>query len=109
MIKEQQENILRVLEHMRKRPGMYFSSEVPTVVTFFDGFKMACVILNPELDFDTLFKDVILNRGWEHSAQAVWRQMQERGFSDEAVIDEMIAIYTAVWEKVSVQADQPSM
>jgi len=109
MIKEQQENIVRVLEHMRKRPGMYFSSEVPTVATFLDGFKTACILLNPDLNFDNLFKEVILDRGWENSAQAVWRQMQERGFKDEAIIDEMIAIYTAVWEKIAVQADQPSL
>jgi hypothetical protein len=109
MIKEQHENIVRVLEHIRKRPGMYFSSEVPTVVTFLDGFKTACVILDPELDFDALFKHVILNRGWEHGAQAVWSQMRERGFSEEAVVDEMIAIYTAVWEKIAIQADQPSL
>ncbi len=100
MDSKKRENILKVLEHMRKHPLMYFSSEVPAVATFLEGFKMALLLANPTDNFGSVFQDVILGRGWKVSAQAVWHQMQERGYDDEAIIEEMLLIYSAVWEKL---------
>lgn len=95
------------MEHMRKRPGMYFSSNVPAVVTFLQGFEMAFRLMNPDTNYDAIHKEIVLSRGWEYSAQPVWHQMQERGFDGEAIKAEMLAIYSAVWEKIINQ--QPSV
>jgi hypothetical protein len=105
MNEEQKENMLKILEHIRKRPYMYFSTDVPAVATFLDGFKLAYSILNPDADFNAVFIQEILKRGWNHSAQAVWHQMRERGFDDEAMITELLAIHSAVWEKIILQLD----
>lgn len=107
MNQKQREGFHQVMEHMRKRPNMYFSSDVPAVVTFLQGFDMAFRLMNAEVNFEVVQKEVILSRGWEYSAQPVWHQMQERGVDNEAIKAEMLAIYSAVWEKIINQ--QPSV
>ncbi len=107
--RRQRENVLKVLDHVRKRPQMYISSEVPAVANFLEGFKLAYVLLNRAAEFEAIYVQVIQSRGWVQSSQAVWRQMQERGFDDEAIIAELLAIHSAVWEKIALQPDQSSV
>lgn len=94
------ESVKAVLEHMLKRPGMYFSPDVPTIVNYLDGFALACRLLEPSLAFDQHIKQVALSRGWEDSSRSLWRQMQDRRFDDDATIAEMLTIYNLAWEKI---------
>jgi hypothetical protein len=103
MNKEQQTKILKGLAHVRKRPGMYFSSGVPAVVNFIEGFRVACQLLGEIEDYDTIYNQIVVERGWEWSSQAIWIQMNERGLDDSAIIAELLDIQLAVWERVSTQ------
>jgi hypothetical protein len=88
MDSEQQVKILKGLMHIRKRPGMYFSSEAPAVANFIDGFRVACALLGSVAEYDAVYKQVIKEHGWEWSSTALWTQMKARGLDDEAMITE---------------------
>ena len=101
MTTDQRTSMSQLFEQMKKRPGMWFSPQVPPIVIWFQGFQMALKLQNPSLDAESVFRTVALQRGWQSGAQPVWRQMEERGFSPEAINAELLAIYTTIWEQVS--------
>lgn len=101
-----QNSILEALEHVRKRPLMYFSDDVPAVVNFLAGFSLAWLTLNPESDFYAIREQIISEHGWEHSAAHIWRQMQEQGMDDAAVVDELLAIHQEIWARLNVDTAQ---
>src|SRR5690606_37802565 len=96
-----------VLEHMRKRPGMYIGTlTVSNVDTFLRGFVLGRELIDPDLKHDKIYRETIANRGWKSdSPQTVWRQMQERGFTDQAIIDELLTIEFEVWKQIASQTD----
>jgi hypothetical protein len=100
MTPQQLANMTQVFGHMQKRPGMWFSPQVPPVVTWFQGFQMAIRLQYPSLDVDSILQSVIVQRGWESGAQPVWRQMEARGLSFDAINSELVSIYAAVWEQI---------
>jgi hypothetical protein len=91
--------LMERLDHIRKRPLMYFSDQVPAVVNFLEGFTTAWVMLYPVSDFYSIREQVIREHGWEQSATPIWQQMKERGMDDAAIIDEMLAIYYEIWTR----------
>ena len=99
-----QNPLLEGLEHIRKRPLMYFSNDVPAVVNFLEGFKTACLMLNAGFDYKTIYEQVAQERGWKNSPQGIWRQMQERGMNDAEVIAELLAIHQEIWIQLDVEA-----
>lgn len=103
MNEKQRDSFMKALEHLQQRPRMYFSADAPAVANFLEGFKLAYLLLSPTPDFQTVFKDVAIRRGWEDSPQAVWGQMLERGFEEDAIIAEMLAIHREVFEKIIAQ------
>jgi hypothetical protein len=102
MTAEQRASLNQLFDHMKKRPGMWFSGQVPPIVTWFQGFQMAFKLQHPALDVDAQYAQVILQRGWESGAQAVWRQMEAKGMSPEAINAELLAIYAEVWDRISL-------
>jgi len=100
---KRREAFMKALEHLQKRPHMYFSADAPAVANFLEGFKFAYLLLMPSPDFYLVFKEIATRRGWEDSPQAVWGQMRERGFDEEAIIAEMLAIHSEVFEKITSQ------
>ncbi len=101
-----EKQLLDGLAHIRKRPLMYFSNQVPAVVNFIEGFKTACLLLEPASNYHAIYQQVIQERGWKLSAQAIWDQMQERGMDDQAVIAELLEIQHQVWTKLLPEADE---
>lgn len=101
-----QNSILEALEHIRKRPLMYFSNDVPAVVNFLEGFTTACLLLKPVSDYNASYQTVIEARGWEYSAMPVWRQMKEQGMADATVVDELLAIHQEVWTQLNIDTAQ---
>lgn len=104
-----QNMLLAGWEHICKRPLMYFSNDVPAVVNFLEGFKTACLMLNPAFDYKAIYGQVIQERGWKDSPQGIWRQMQERGMSDEEVISEMLAVYQEIWTQLDFETVNNTM
>lgn len=105
MDEKQRDNFKKALDHLQKRPRMYFSSDAPAVANWLEGFKFAFLLLTPAPDFYEIFNEVVAARGWEHSPQAVWGQMQERGWDEDAINAEMLAIYNEVLERVLAQTE----
>lgn len=105
MDEKQHDTFMKAYDHLQKRPGMYFASGVPAVANFMEGFKTAFLLFNTTPDFYNVFKEVAINRGWEDSPQAVWGQMQERGWDEDAIITELLEIYRLVFEKLIDRAE----
>lgn len=94
------ETFTKTWNHLAKRPGMYFSNEVPAVSNFLEGFKLAFLVFNATPDFHEIFQQVVLSRGWENSAQGVWRQMQDQGLDEDTIIQELLTIYDLVFNTI---------
>jgi hypothetical protein len=86
--KKDLEKILGVLTHMRLRPGMYFSSDMPGVYAYLNGFKTACHLLGVDISKN---ESVIWSeRGWEAGALHPIKQMQEKGMSEAEITEELL-------------------
>ncbi len=94
---EKKNSLLAGWEHIRRRPLMYFSNDVPAVVNFLAGLRTACLLLNPAFDYETIYNQIIQERGWKNASQGIWRQMQERGMNDSEMIAELLAIHEEIW------------
>jgi hypothetical protein len=102
---KQKESLTKGLEHLIKRPRMYFSDSAPAAANYLEGFKHAFLLLNDVPNFYDIFKEVIVSRGWEDSPQAVWGQMQGRGWDEDAIIQELLAIHSQVFERITSSAE----
>lgn len=98
--------LLEGLAHIRKRPLMYFSDQVPAVVNFLEGFKTACLMMNPLFDYDSVYRVVLHERNWEYSAVPIWQQMQERGMDDAEIIAELLTIHQKIWTRLNLDTAQ---
>jgi hypothetical protein len=86
--KEDLEKLLGVLTHMRLRPGMYFSSDMPGVYTYLNGFKTACHLLGVDISIN---ESVIWSeRGWKTGPLHPIKQMQEKGMSEAKITEELL-------------------
>jgi hypothetical protein len=97
MTDAQNTQILTILEHVRKRPGMYFSDQVPAVANFLNGFVLACSLFEETLRDNSAYHRALVARGWEITSTGVWVQMAERGYDEAAIIQEMLIIYEATF------------
>lgn len=106
---ENQNALFAGWEHIRKRPLMYFSNDVPAVINFLEGFKTACLMLNPAFDYKAIYEQVIQEHGWKDSPQGIWHQMQERGMNDAEVIAELLTIHQKIWTQLDFEMVNNSM
>lgn len=109
MDKSQIEATIRVLEHVRKRPGMCFGDireengshlveqTVNSVSNFIGGLNIAFAVLgmyqNRVFGQSKYHMQVRRDRGWEASGSGpVWYEMRKRGLSDSEIIEELLTI-----------------
>jgi hypothetical protein len=86
--------LCRSLHHARMRPGMYFVQQTAeNALTYVWGIKMALSSLCPE---DAKQRDVLreaeAHRGWRRDCMHFSHRLIDRGWSDRAIIDEIIAV-----------------
>jgi hypothetical protein len=88
--KEQLENMLGILEHIRLRPGMWIgSTTIPALQAFTSGFSVAAQLLG--INIEQGREQIWAERGWEIDRPVTpVREMQERGWSENAIISETI-------------------
>jgi hypothetical protein len=103
--------MLKILEHIRKRPGMYFCDvlespqspigdtvniSVNRAENFISGFNAALaafgIFANNTIGYDQSKKQVIIERGWAFSPMPLRIQMRNRGMKDSEIIEELFAI-----------------
>jgi len=99
------ERILRIIEELERVRGrrMLFMGDNSSSAagSFLCGFDCACMILGLHLPYE-MRQQATEERGWPLSAEA-WSvsAMRERGLTDEAIADEMIAINIGAWRHMA--------
>lgn len=101
MDEKQAHAVIEALEHIRKRPGMYFSDEFSAAINFITGFETACRVLFSELERTTeVVQDVLAERGWQgNSTGFLWKEMETQGLEQSAIIEELLAIEIEIWKR----------
>jgi hypothetical protein len=89
-MREKIEELMGALAHIRLRPGMYFSSEVPALQNFMYGFSIACAILG----VDTGKEEAQLwsEHGWKLSNHHPVTILKEQGLSDDEISAEIFSV-----------------
>ena len=91
--------LMNRLEMVRRRPGMYMGSATPNaVLAFTSALDIAYETVGIKSDRN-LFEPVTLERGWKFNSLSPMAEMQEKGFTDEQIADEMLLIEIEVWKR----------
>jgi len=87
---------------------MYFGTvTIDAAVHFLNGFENSLHIFNLVVDRSAQ-AEVLRERGWTpHAAAASWPDMLARGLSEEAVVDELLAIAAESWRRTLLIANAP--
>ncbi|MEO8608297.1 MAG: hypothetical protein ABI690_10465 [Chloroflexota bacterium] len=88
--KAQVESLLTTLVHIRIRPQMYFSNDVPAVQNWLYGFEAACRLFDVRI-WDEAWK-IYDERGWDNGAMHPVQKMIEKGLSEDEVILEVFSV-----------------
>ena len=97
------EDIIRILEHIIERPFLHIADHPLAVMDYLNGFNTILSYLGfptPRSGYDELYKEVVTERGWEYDAGGPWRQMSNKGMTNEAVIKETIIIEIEYWKRI---------
>jgi hypothetical protein len=88
--KEQLENMLGVLAHIRLRPTMWIGSkDTKALMAFVTGFAIAANLLG--VDIEKGREAIWAERGWDtHRSTTPVIEMGEKGWSQDAIISETI-------------------
>lgn len=92
----------QLLDHINKRPGMYMSDDLPTVVNFLTGLRLGLRAADSRLAsaFEQQIASVEKTHGWAASPSGAWTRMRERGLDDKAIMTEILSIYAEAWDNV---------
>jgi len=101
LTKEQIEALLTSLAHMRMRPQMYFSNDMPAIQNWLYGFEAACRLFDIRI-WDERGK-IWSERGWDNGAMHPIQKMTEKGLTeDEVIIEVFTVLILAVQRKYGV-------
>jgi hypothetical protein len=90
---------VEVLRSVRARPHMYFQPvDVPSAENFLNGFEVGCSVCGYEVPYEVR-KLVTEERGWPWYAARPVAEMRAAGLDEAAVVDELLAIELAAWER----------
>ncbi|MCC7422066.1 MAG: hypothetical protein IT428_17440 [Planctomycetaceae bacterium] len=96
-------DVFELLDSFAARTPMYVQPvSVETVQSFLAGLECGCALGGLDVSVDARAKAAAL-RGWELLPSDVLGQMRARGFSDDAVIRELIAIQAEVFRKAAAE------
>jgi hypothetical protein len=97
MTKENVEKIIEILEHVRKKPSMYFgyNYNFETIVHYLRGFHMALFSLNLQFPRPLNEKD-----GWYTSYYCVNYPNKEQAemLQDEYIIERIFTVEIEMWK-----------
>jgi hypothetical protein len=94
--------VIALLESVRPVPHMYMVRHDPDLaVAFLRGVVITAERLLGICTDGELRCRVWEAHGWERGARGPVPQMQRAGLTDEAIVDELIAIEIEVWRRVA--------
>src|SRR5258707_2306143 len=91
-------NIIIHLEDVRARTGLWVATMLD-IIPYINGFNSACWTLGLKGGYDDIYREVVLQRGWEWTAHGALPSMRERGLDDAAIADELLVIEIEAWKK----------
>ena len=91
------------LEHVRQRPGPFVGAYTEVAIrTYLVGFNTACRLCGYEQE-DRVFWEVCAERGWEMNTLGPQKLMNDAGWAEHDIVDEMIIIEIETWKKMQSQ------
>jgi hypothetical protein len=101
MSPEQARQLMTLFQHVRRYPGMYFPLDRSGIIGFLSGVY-ACGLTFLAAERDPEQKATVLQeRGWDsNNALAPWPDMEERGFTLEEMIEEVLTIEIEVLHRI---------
>jgi hypothetical protein len=108
MEENQQVLIQKIVDFMKmvqERPYMYASPtreapHEPVLVHFLNGFQSACWAAGISFPSRELITEIAAKRGWSDNAMGPWKDMANRGLSEQEIIDEVMIIQIEAWKSV---------
>lgn len=99
--------ILNSLKDIQKRTHCYIHPvTLENLNSFLDGFRVACLVLNDELDQadrSQATKQVLSARGWKAHSSELAEEMQRKDMSEESIIKELLEIEIETWRRLLKQ------
>ncbi|NJO82379.1 MAG: hypothetical protein HC828_05875 [Blastochloris sp.] len=96
---KQAKDLLEFLERVYERPTVYLGPELKGVSHFLWGIRGLCFALFEISINQEIHKHILEERGWNYSAVAPLREMEERNLSDSDIAKELLAIEISVWKR----------
>lgn len=99
------EDVIRMLEHIIDRPFLFIADRPLAVVDYLNGLNAILGYLGfplPRSGYNEIYRDVVIEQGWEYDAGGPWHQMQMKGMTNEEIIKETIRIEIEYWKRVDV-------
>lgn len=97
--KEQIAHLIEALESVKKEPRFFIFERAYPIELFLIGFDTACHALELFAPSDHIDEGVEVERGWRLSATGLWRQMEEKGFDHDAILNEALTIAIEGWRR----------
>ena len=95
--------IVGVLEKVIEQPAKFLGDDDPaSLLMWLEGFTTACTALDIRQGYvghDAIQKLVAIEHGWEYRSTGLVAEMQERGWRDEAIIEEVLYIEIETWKR----------
>lgn len=101
MNKLQHDNLLELLKHIRKRPGMYFTDDMAAIDNFISGFDAAIRIFFDHSNTPAIYLSLLRERKLEPN-RSPYQQLRERGFNHDDAIYEYVSLLIDLYKDVDI-------
>ena len=97
------EDLIELLENVKQRPNIWLPNDSPdTIRVFLFALEMGVGFSDIPVElYDEHHKTRIVKRGWNPEG-SLWlgRQMQQQGYDNSAICDELLTIAIEAWRRV---------
>jgi hypothetical protein len=100
------EEIIQIFEMISKHTHPYFSADMPPVLNFLRGFYWGCRPYLMESGFYRIYAQIQQERGWPLTPNSPLREMIERGFTEDEMAQEYLAIELETWKRLHRELTQ---
>jgi len=98
------ESILELLDSLSRRTAMYVNPvDISTVQGYLRGLEAGCRIGGLDVPRD-LYVEAAASRGWKFRATGIVWHMESKGYTKEAVIQELIAVEAEAFRRAAANA-----
>lgn len=92
--------MIQVLEHIRRRPASYFGGAVSSFENFISGFNVACYLFMDRSLLAEAQEEILKARGIERAFnKSLYQTLHETGLSDEEAADGTLGLMIEACKK----------